>query len=103
MIVPIRVAGTTKPRLKVSAPHRVEQGSRPTIEAELSVKGPEEVAGKVRFRYAGHQVVKPVTQGSVKLRLKKLRKTTTVKVVYQGNGRSFDRVAKRVTIKVRAK
>jgi 5'-nucleotidase len=97
-------AGSEKvtPRMQVTAPKQVRKGKRPLVEVALFGKGAGQVRGEVRFVDRGESVAKKVTNGTVQLRLEKLRKKTTVKVVYLGND-TFDRVRKTVTIKVRKK
>ena len=88
--------------MKVTAPKRVKAGKRPKVKVVLTAKGGDKVTGDVRFRYAGKQVTKRVTNNTVQQRLAKLTRNTKVRVIYVGND-TFDRVKKSVVIKVRSK
>ncbi len=104
--VPISVTGApakVTPRMKVNAPKKIKSGKRPLIKVVLAGKGVGKVTGDVRFRYAGKQVTKRVTNSTVQQRLAPLTRKTKVKVIYLGDGEKFTRNKKTTTIRIRNK
>jgi len=87
------------PKMKVKAPNKVSKGSRPTVKVRL--KGDNaQVSGQVVLKYAGKRATVTLDgKGKADAKLAKLKKNTTVKVIYQGDD-FFERVKKKVTIKV---
>ena len=87
------------PKMKVKAPNKVSKGSRPTVKVKL--KGDNaQVGGQVVLKYAGKKTTVTLDgKGKADVKLAKLKKNTKVKVIYTGDD-FFERVKKKVTIKV---
>ena len=103
-VAPSNTAVTVKvvkqsPNLILRAPNKVDKGSSATVKAVL--KGINaEVTGKVVFKYGNNKVVRTLNNGKAAITIAKLKKNTTVKVVYRGDGEFFKKVVKKTTIKV---
>ncbi len=87
------------PTMRVFAPSSVRENATPTVRVALEGTGAT-VTGSVVFRYQGRTVTRGLSGGRTSLELRRLTRTTSVTVRYEGSD-LFAAVSRTVTIRVR--